>query len=96
MSTAVILAARQERDSDVPYPLMPFEEGKCLIDRTLEILRGSGYRKILIVAGFRFEMFKRFSENGVTVVPAPDYRHTASMASLATVRNLVDEDFLLI
>lgn len=96
MSTAVILAARQERDSDVPYPLMPFEEGKCLIDRTLEILRGSGYRKILIVAGFRFDMFKRFSENGVTVVPAPDYRHTASMASLATVRNLVDEDFLLI
>ncbi len=96
MSTAVILAARQERDSDVPYPLMPFEEGKCLIDRTLEILRGSGYRKILIVAGFRFEMFKRFSENGVTVVLAPDYRHTASMASLATVRNLVDEDFLLI
>lgn len=96
MSTAVILAARQERDSDVPYPLMPFEEGKCLIDRTLEILRGSGYRKILIVAGFRFDMFKRFSENGVSVVPAPDYRHTASMASLATVRNLVDEDFLLI
>ena len=39
MKTAVILAARKEQDSEQPYPILPFAEGRCLIDRSLSILR---------------------------------------------------------
>lgn len=37
MNTAVILAARKEKDSAIPYPVTPFAEETCLIDRTLDI-----------------------------------------------------------
>ena len=35
MKTAVILAARREKDSEIPYPLMPFAEGLCLLIQNL-------------------------------------------------------------
>ena len=96
MKTAVILAARKERDSDVPYPLKPFDGKTCLIDRTLQILSKYGYSKILIVAGYRYEMFDRYRNNQVMVILNKEYRYTASMASLAMVSDYVEDDFLLI
>ena len=51
MKTAVILTARRERDSDIPYPLIPFDGEKCLIDRTLDILRQLGIVNIVMVTG---------------------------------------------
>lgn len=57
MKTAVILAARREKDSDIPYPLMSFAEGHCLLDRTLGILRKLHFSNILIVVGYKAEMF---------------------------------------
>lgn len=39
MKTAVILAARREKESQVPYPLKPFAPDLCLLDRTIGILR---------------------------------------------------------
>lgn len=36
MKTAVILAARKERDSELPYPLIPFAEDLCLMDRIFQ------------------------------------------------------------
>ena len=53
MKTAVILAARKERDSELPYPLIPFAEDLCLMDRNLSILKECGYENIYVVAGFR-------------------------------------------
>ena len=93
---AIILAARAERDSLVPYPLMEINDGQCLIDRTLTILREEGYDRIIIVSGFRHELFEPYVNDDVEVVFNPDYKFTASMASLSAVRQLVDEDFLLI
>lgn len=96
MKTAVILAARKERDSEIPYPLMPFADGICLMDRNLSILRECGYERIYVVAGFRHELFRKYQGEGVSVIRNKDYEFTASMGSLALCSDFIGEDFLLV
>ena len=96
MNTAVILAARKERDNDIPYPLLPFSEGQCLLDRTLQILREENYNRIFIVAGYKSEQFLRYQSEDVTIIINEEYEFTSSMGSLAKVNDYVDKDFLLI
>lgn len=96
IKTAVILTARKERDSSMPYPLMPFAEGVCLINRTLAILREAGYGRIIMVTGYRHELFSEYASGDVTVIRNRDYEFTASMGSLALCRDLIDSDFLLV
>lgn len=96
MNTAVILAARKETDSLTPYPLLPFEEGKCLMDRTLSILRENGFGNIIIVVGYRSELFDKYLSSGIRIVYNKDFEFTASMGSLALCKNFVSDDFLLV
>lgn len=96
MNTAVILAARRENDSAYPYPVRPFAEDICLIDRTLGILRDNGYNNIVIVAGYRADLFAKYQANDVTIVINKDYEFTASMGSLALCKNIIKNDFLLV
>lgn len=96
MNTAIILSARKERNSLVPYPLREFIAGVCLIDRTLSILRENGFSKIIIVVGYRSDLFEKYKSDDVTIIVNKDYEFTASMGSLALCQNLVDEDFLLV
>ena len=96
MKTAVILTARRERDSDIPYPLIPFDGEKCLIDRTLDILRQLGIVNIIMVTGFKSELFEVYAHEDVIVLKNDDYRFTASMASLTVAKDYIHEDFLLI
>lgn len=96
MKTAVILAARKEKDSALPYPITPFAKETCLIDRTLCILRDNGYTKIVIVAGYRADLFTKYQADDVTIVTNKDYEFTASMGSLALCRNIIKDDFLLV
>ncbi|WP_279162874.1 phosphotransferase [Muribaculum intestinale] len=96
MNTAVILSARKEKSSAIPFPLKEFTGGICLIDRTLSILRENGYNRIIIVAGYRSELFDRYKADDVTIVENRDYEFTASMGSLALCKDIVADDFLLI
>lgn len=96
MNTAVILAARKEKDSKIPYPLLPYGEGECLIDRTLSILREFGFRNIIIVVGYRSELFRKYEADDVRIIYNPDYEFTASMGSLSLCRDFVKEDFILV
>ena len=96
MKTAVILTARKERDSAVPYPLLPFSEGLCLLDRTLQLLREAGYQHIVIVIGYKAELFSKYESTDVTLIINQDYEFTSSMGSLALIESVVHEDFLLI
>lgn len=96
MKTAVILAARREKDSEIPYPLMPFAEGLCLLDRTLGILRDLHFSNIVLVVGYKAEMFQKYAAEDVKLIKNEDYEFTASMGSLALAKDDIQEDFLLI
>ena len=98
LSTAVILAARRERQHKIPYPLEPISEEGNLLDRTLSILDQLDYKRIIIVTGYEAHLFDRYPSQDprVTLVHNPDYAFTASMGSLARIEGLVQEDFLLI
>ncbi len=96
MTTAVILAARKEKDCEIPYPVKPFAEDICLMDRNLSILRDCGYRNIIIVAGYKYEEFLRFKANDTVLIFNKEYEFTASMGSLALCKDYIKEDFLLV
>jgi len=96
MSTAVILAAREEKDSDIPYPLIPFDGENNLIDRTLSILEDLNYTNIVIVAGYKSELFEKYNSDIVSVIVNKDFEFTGSMASLSMAKDYIKEDFLLL
>lgn len=96
MKTAVILSARKEHDSEIPYPLLPFSGETNLIDRTLGILRDNGYSHIYIVIGYRHELFEKYEAADIHLIYNKEYEFTASMGSLALCRDYVDDDFLLV
>ncbi len=93
---AVILSARKERTSEVPFPLLPFDGEHCLIDRTLSILQEVGIRQIILVVGYKSELFEKYRKENVQIVIAPNYEFSASMASLAAAKEYIKEDFILI
>ena len=95
-TTAVILTARREKESDIPYPLLPYDGENNLIDRTISLLHGLHFTNIIIVVGYRAELFDRYRQEGVTIVVNKEYEFTSSMGSLAMVEDLVKEDFLLL
>lgn len=97
MKTAVILTARREKDSEIPYPLQPFSSDfTCLIGRTIDILRELQYTKIILVVGFHADMFAKYQSDDVMLIVNKDYEFTSSMGSLALVKDYVHEDFLLV
>lgn len=96
MNTAVILTARKERDSDIPYPLLPFAENTTLLGRSINILREVGIKRILLVVGYQAKMFDAYRADDVELIVNPDYEFTSSMGSLAMVKDTIDDDFLLI
>lgn len=99
VDTAVILAARRERDGSIPYPLRPFSTGEgtdCLLERSLRLLRELGIRNIILVVGYEANMFESYRASDVQIVYSPDYLYSASMSSLAAAASLIDKDFLLI
>lgn len=96
MKTAVILTARKERESDIPYPLLLFDGNQCLIDRTLSLLREIGVDRIVLIVGYRSELFEKYRSEDVVIYKASDYEFSGSMASLATASEVIDDDFLLV
>lgn len=96
MTTAVILAARKEKDSETPYPLKNFSPGISLIDRNITILRECGYKKIFIVAGYRHEDFQKCIAEDVKIIYNSEFEFTSSMGSLALCKDFIDSDFLLV
>lgn len=96
MNTAVILSARKERDSQIPYPLMDFSEDVTLLGRSIDILREIGISRIYVVVGYQAKMFEAYQADDVKLIVNPNYEFTSSMASLAMVKDLIDDDFLLV
>ena len=78
MKTAIILTARKERESDIPYPLLAFDGKQCLIDRTLSILREISVDKIVLIVGYRSELFNKYRSEDVVILKAANYEFTGS------------------
>lgn len=96
MKTAVILSARWDKDTQMPYPLRPFYKDVCLIDRTIEALEALGYSNILLVVGWQAQLYQKYASDSVRLVLNPDYKFTSSMGSLAVAAPYIHEDFLLV
>lgn len=96
MNTAVILTARKDRTSEIPYPLLAFDENRCLIDRTLSLLKEVGISRILMIVGYRAELFEKYCCPDVILIKVSNYEFTGSMASLAAASDYIDDDFVLV
>lgn len=96
MNTAVILSARLDKGTSVPYPLRPYHEGVCLMDRTIEALTALGYTNVLLIVGGQAQQYQRYASEHVHLVLNPDYKFTSSMGSLACAAPYIKEDFLLV
>ena len=96
MKTAVILTARKERDSEIPYPLLTFDKNLCLIDRSLLLLREIGINRIVLIVGYCSDLFDKYRSEDVVIIKASNYEFSGSMASLATAAEIIDDDFLLV
>lgn len=96
MKTAVILSARKDKDTEIPYPLKPYYENSCLIDRTIEALTALNYDNILLVVGGQAQLYQRYASETVRLVLNPDFKFTSSMGSLAMAAPYVKDDFLLV
>lgn len=96
MKTAVILSARKDKGTEIPFPLKPYHEDICLIDRTIKALSELDYNNIFIVVGHQHELYKKYESDTIHLVLNPEYKFTSSMGSLAVVAPYIQEDFLLI
>lgn len=57
---AVILAGRQEKYFDIPVSLIELVNGVTLLKRTINLLREVSISRILIVTGYKSELFIKF------------------------------------
>lgn len=93
---AVILSARKDKTTEIPFPLLPYDDEQCLVDRTLSLVKEAGIGRVILVVGYRAELFEKYMSDNVQIVLAPNYEFSASMASLAAARDYINEDFILI
>lgn len=94
--TACILAAGLgTRLGDLPHPKGFLRlHGQTLIERSLDLLRLHGVRRIVVVTGHLGHFYERLP--GIETIPNPAYATTGSLASLAAAAPYLDEDFLLL
>lgn len=94
---AVILAAGRAEDFGKPVGMLEIQDFK-LIDRTLSILKENGISRIVIVTGYKNELYEEYFKNSknVTLVNSDIYKWTGTMHSLSLAKDYIDDDFLLI
>jgi len=103
LRTAVILAAGMGTRLGATGKLQPkgfLRLGeRSIIEESLARLRFAGIERVFVVTGHRSELYDALAKSSgdfVTTVHNPRYRESGSMYSLYLVRDLVDEDFLLL
>lgn len=96
MKTAVILSARLDKGTTIPYPLKPYHEDICLMDRTIEALTALDYSDIYLIVGGQAEKYQKYASKRVHLVLNTDYKFTSSMGSLAAAAPYIKDDFLLV
>src|SRR5688500_13423825 len=101
VKTAVILAAGlgsrlKDKTKERPKGFLEIE-GQSLIERSISELLKSGITRIIIGTGYLHEHFDGLRQKypQVTTLRNDDFATTGSMATLYTLRELIDGPFLL-
>ena len=55
-----------------------------------------GYKHIIMVVGYRAELFQKYAADDVVIIENKDYEFTSSMGSLRLAQDHLDGDFLLL
>lgn len=93
---AVILAAGQNKNFDIPVGLLKIEEIP-LIEHMIRCLVQFGISEICVVIGSQKEYYESYFQNrNVTLVENDRFKWTGTMASLACANEFITGDFLLI
>ena len=93
---AVILAAGESLEFEEPVGALKLGD-KTVIERIIMLLRESGIKKIVIVAGYKGSYYKKLTQDSnIFVVENSDYKASGTMTSLAMAKEHIQEDFLLV
>lgn len=103
IKTAVILAAgmgtrlSSVTNGMIPKGFLPVN-GQALVERSINKLRECGIEKIYIVTGHLSDFYERLANenNNITTVKNDEYSTTGSMASLAKLKGIINEDFIVL
>lgn len=95
--TAVILAAGENKDFDVPAAMLKVKN-TTLMDRIIQNCLDHDIMKIIVIAGFQYEKlvesYSHYKE--VTFIKNENYKWTGTMLSLMCAKDMLDDDFVLI
>lgn len=100
LSTAVVLAAGlgSRLSADGPKGLLEVGGGP-LIGRSLELMAAAGINEVVLVAGWKAEIYRRYLAGhhpAVRIVGNPDYATTGSLASLLIGARATAGDILIV
>ena len=94
---AVILAAGRKEEFGKPVAFLDIRDKK-IIDRFMDILNDNGIEKVVIVTGYESSYYEEYAKNNnkITLVKNEKYKWTGTMSSLSLVKDVIDDDFLLL
>lgn len=94
---AVILAAGKRKEVNSPTSLLEIDDF-ILIERTIKMLIKNEITRIIIITGYKNELFKGLEEKykEVELVVSEDYICTGTMNSLSVAKEVINDDFILI
>lgn len=97
ITQAVILAAGKKEEFGKPVAFLEISE-KLIIDRFMDILSENGIEKVIIVTGYKSEYYEEYAKNrnNIVLVKNNKYKWTGTMTSLSMVKDVIDDDFLLL
>lgn len=94
---AVILAAGRKEEFGKPVAFLDIRDKK-IIDRFMDILSDNGIEKVVIVTGYQSSYYEEYAKNNnkITLVKNDKYKWSGTMTSLSLVKDVIDDDFLLL
>lgn len=95
ITTAVILAAGKNNNFNETISMLKINE-EVLIERTINLLRNNKIENIIVVSGYRSEEIKDKLDDDITIVENLEYKWTGTMYSLASAKEYINDDFILI
>lgn len=97
VTQAVILAAGRKEEFGKPVAFLEINE-KLIIDRFMDILSENGIEKVIIVTGYKSEYYEEYAKNknNIVLVKNDKYKWTGTMTSLSMIKDVIDDDFLLL